>query len=148
MTDVVYAPDPAALTAATRTCTGTPFARPVRTALDAGEPELAVVHTLPSDEVCTMYDVTGRPPELPGADHVMDNKPLPDRIVRPTGVPGTPAGVTTAADDGALVPAAFWAVTRTRWVTPLVSDDKVWGDVAEVDTTIQVDPPSTEVSTV
>lgn len=50
----VYAPIPAALDAATRTFTGTPFVKPVITAVVAGEPEPTVLQLVPSRDVCTV----------------------------------------------------------------------------------------------
>ena len=68
--DEAEAPTPDALRALTRTDTGVPFVRPPATALSASEPELTVVHVLPSSDVSTMYSTSGRPPVDTGAVHV------------------------------------------------------------------------------
>jgi hypothetical protein len=55
--------------------------------------------------------VIGLPPSEAGADHASETSALPGVAELSVGAPGTAFGVADRALDGALVPAAFVAVT-------------------------------------
>ena len=59
----------------------------------------------PSGDDVTMYPVTGLPPLIVGAAHLMVALPAPATAVAPVGAPGGPFGVTTAErSENAPVP--------------------------------------------
>lgn len=111
----VDAPEvPRALVAVTLKVYQVPLVSPVTVQLST----LDEVQPLPfpSD---TVYPVTGLPPSVVGAFHVIVAEPSPRVAVTCCGAGGGPMGVTLAAVDGVLVPTLLVATTVKLDAVPL-----------------------------
>ena len=146
-----YAPVPAAFTAATLKKYPVPFARP-DAAHDTATDETLAAHPAastngppaPADR-CTLYPVTGDPPDTDGADHDTTADPSPGTPATPDGTPGTVRGVTPTAADAAPSPAAFTARTRTSYPVPFTRPVIASGLAADAGLrTVHDNPPSVE----
>jgi hypothetical protein len=90
-----------------------------------------------------MYPVIGLPPFEEGADQDRATCPFPGVAVFRVGAPGTVRGVADTVFDGALVPAAFVAVTLNEYDTPFVRLPMVQLVAPAVE---QVNPPGLAVA--
>jgi hypothetical protein len=116
-------PDPAALTARSRTEYDTAFVNPVISTGEAVVPVARVLKSPPFSEY--WYVVIALPPVLPPAPNATDIWLSPAVSVTEDGAPGVVYGVATSALDPVPTPAAFSAATFILYAVPLVSEDMV-----------------------
>ena len=87
-------------------------------------------------------------PLLEGPVHVSETEPLPRVPATDVGAPGTVAGITADdADDAALVPTLFVAVTVNVYDVPFVKPETVQAAVIGLPVfDVHVKPPGDDVA--